>query len=100
MNFIQSSCESNEIHEGAAVWLLQYLLCDPSKASLTALLGRPNDRHKKGVKLMTYFPVISNPLRAYSTNDIMAEAEAERTICVQTYRLTETQCKDFIAEGA
>lgn len=100
LSSFRSSCDSIGVHEGAALWLFQYFLRDPAKASLTARLGRPHERGSKAGKLTSYCQVVNHLLRTFATDDIIAEAEADLTRCVQTDKMTEAQFEALLWKKA
>jgi len=91
INFLdafQTACDTNGIHEGAAMWLFQFFLKNPAQATVKARLAADSPRKKKHrigsssrrhlsnetEKLCSYVEVVQFLLLTYATDEVIAEA--------------------------
>lgn len=73
------ACDTNGVHEGAAMWLLHFFMKKPAAAALNSRISLPSKshrRHKEGT-LTTYCEVVNYLLETYATDDVIAETDAE-----------------------
>lgn len=98
LNFLpafKTACDTNGIHEGAAIWIFHFSLRDPARVAPTARTVNKsswtsNKSSRDTSKLTTYCEVVQYLLRTYSTDDIIAEVEASLMRFTQGDRMNET----------
>jgi len=75
----KTACDSNGIHEGAAMWLFQYFVKKTTKAAIVArtTAGSTGDGKTPGSHLTNYPAVVQFLLKTYATDEVIAEADAE-----------------------
>lgn len=87
LNFLQvfkTACNTNGLHEGAATCMFQFYLKEPVRALLSARIRTTSrDKSSRQGKLSTYFQLVPYLFKAYATDDVIAEAEAELRKIVQ-----------------
>lgn len=75
----QKECDANGIHEGVAMWLFHYFVRKTTMAAFYARVTTKEDlRNKKRRKPTYYHEVVHYLLRTYSTEEVIAGADAER----------------------
>lgn len=91
----KDACNHNSIHEGVAVWLLQYFVNGTAPDNLQARLQTSTsmivDSHEETDVLKTYPEVVNYLLKAYATDEEIATAYAEVISCKQETNKTETE---------
>lgn len=94
------ACDSNGIHEGAAMWLFQYFIKEPAKAPLMhRVCLTDKDSQQKG-KLTTYCQVVNYLLVTYATDDEIAKAEAGIMQFKKPERMSATLFSELLWEKA
>lgn len=73
----KSACDSNIIHEGAAILLVSYFSWKPANAALWHPLIADKKSHQQRDRLTTYCYVVNYLFKTYGTNNFIAEAEVE-----------------------
>jgi len=75
----KTACDSNGIHEGAAMWLFQFFVKKTAKAALSARTTTvsASGGKTKASQLTSYPAVVQFLLRTYATDEVIAEADAE-----------------------
>lgn len=81
LTFVQNfetTYDSNEIHEGAAMWLFYHFNKGTRKTALShcVFATEENNAHRKG-KLTTHCRVVSWWLETYATEDVIVKLEAD-----------------------
>lgn len=74
----KTACNSNGIHEEAAIKLFQHFMKDPAKSALVhSVCDTKEDDPQQDGKLTTHCQVVHYLLTTYATDDLIAEAEAD-----------------------
>ena len=87
INFLstfQTACNTNGVHEGAAMWIFQFFLKDAAKAlvkSRTTATKKKRRKSSSADRLTSYSEVVHFLLKTYATDEVLAEAYAD----VQNY---------------
>lgn len=93
--------DSNEIDEGAPMWLFLIFIKEPSRATLAHRMSASieGNAHREG-KLTSYCLLIDYLLEAYATYDVIAETEAEVTNCKQSENMSAVHYTQTLWENA
>lgn len=105
LNFLTCSCmacNTNAVHEGAAMWCFQFYLTWQAHSLLQPRLRREsaivNDPGTEA--LMTYPEVASFPFSRYATDEVIADADAELNSYRQRTGMTETEFSQKLRDKA
>lgn len=75
-HIFKTACDSNGIHEEAAIWLFPHFMKEMAKAALSYRKSSSKDNNtQKKRTLTTYCQVINFPLETYAADEVTAKAE-------------------------